>query len=377
MAQFLAPFWSFLFDKLGVFGIFIAVLSPVILIILLIILIAAVAGAVKGVLNLRLTRIRNQIQYAIDEEEYEKAFDLWQNLASKTSLTADESYKVALVCKYGSECGWTKSGRAASPVTWYKKAANMGHLESKYALALLALRDAGEDRLKSALAYDEIRNLAKLNCPEAKKMVADIEQELEKELQKGGVSTAEAAVYGHGESQFAYGGELISCGDFKAAVEWLNLASKNGCTQAKTVLGSIYLTGANDIPADTKRAVELLTDTGEKGDEDACLLLGEYYAEDGSTFDLEKAIYWFGKLEKTNNPDVLYNLAMMYYKKSHTAGVDERFGISKGFKDTMTARKYIEDAAYYGSQEAKAYMARHNMKSQEELLQEICENRNK
>ncbi len=316
MAEFLAPFWSFLFDKLGVFGIFIATLFPVILLILLIFLIAVIVGAVKGVLNLRLTRLRNQIQYAIDEEEYETAFDLWLSLANKTELTAEECYEVGKLCKYGSETGWSKTGRAASPIIWYKKAANMGHLESKYALALLALKDADTDRLKAALVYDEIRGLAKLNCAEAKKMVADIEQKLEKELQIGGVSTDEAAVYGHAVSQFTYAAELIRCDNFKAAVEWLNLASKNGCMEANTVLGSIYLSGAKDIPADTKKAVELLTDAGEQGDEDACLLLGEYYSEDGSTFDLEKAIYWLGKLEKTNNPNVLYNLAMLYFKKA-------------------------------------------------------------
>ena len=76
LADFLEPFWEALFEKTGVFGIFLAAAAPVILIIVLILIIFAFYSLFKVAKKKRLEKIYHEARYLEYRERYDEAWEL-------------------------------------------------------------------------------------------------------------------------------------------------------------------------------------------------------------------------------------------------------------------------------------------------------------
>lgn len=88
------------------------------------------------------------------------------------------------------------------------------------------------------------------------------------------------------------------------ALHWLNAAAEQGSMDATFALGSIYLTGADTIPADPEKAVEYLTLAARNEYAAAQCMLGLCYQQGrGVMPDQGEAMLWLRLAAANGDPD--------------------------------------------------------------------------
>ncbi len=153
MAQFLAPFWEFLFDAFGVFGIVIALGISSVVIIILIVLIGAVMALLKKIImpsrktQRRTTAASTTTQYST--RTYPTEIPRSNSSANETSgykspsledyLERAQNGEVFAQCCCGSmyENGGSDIKDINKAIYWFEKAADQGHILSNYRLGMI------------------------------------------------------------------------------------------------------------------------------------------------------------------------------------------------------------------------------------------------
>ncbi|MCC8130851.1 MAG: sel1 repeat family protein [Ruminococcus sp.] len=112
-------------------------------------------------------------------------------------------------------------------------------------------------------------------------------------------------------NQYFMGNSLFEK-DYEKAFWYSEKAAENGNAMGKHTLGILYLYGYG-VPADTKRAVQLLREASDSGEMKSPRYLGLCYLDglDGSV-DYEKALEWFRKGAELGDITSQYYLGKMY-----------------------------------------------------------------
>ena len=196
-------------------------------------------------------------------------------------------------------------------VEWYKKAAELGDLESMYQIGYIY--------------YYRFQP---------------------QQHEEGAQWWLKAAELGHPKSQRTYGWYLLygiwpDDEQRKEAWEWYKKAAKNGDTKAM-----MDLAGQLNWEKKYDEAEHWWSTAAEQGDISAQIRLGrEYFNGYGLKQDYEKAMYWWKKAAEKGDQEAAYLVGYSYYKGDCVK------------KDLEEGMKWLKQAAASGYSEAKYLVA--------------------
>lgn len=348
MAEFLSPVWEFLFDKLGMFGLMIAASSPLIVIGLIVLLIVATVRAAKAHVRRQGMRLMKQSEAYAAAKDWDNAFLYRKRAFEKVPPTPEDLFVTGKFCHTAKQRGWENTAPDTEEEYWFKKAAAQNHVEAKSSLAIArheSLATAG-DYLAAAKEMRNIYSLAKDEGSKfAKEYVTETQTMREETIEGDELSTLYLrATFGDVESQTHLGFAWTKA-DMATALEWLELAGKNGNTDAQSQCGDIYKEGQNGITPDREKAMDWYRKAAHNGDKHSMFQLAVLYSESRASMqDLKQAVYWFEKLAVDNNAVVEHNLCFIYYRMAEL--VAEQHGVTDNAEKLLIAeyRRYIECA---------------------------------
>ena len=348
MAEFLSPVWEFLFDKLGMFGLLIAASSPLIVIGLIVLLIVATVRAVKAHVKRQGMRLMKQSEAYAAAKDWDNAFAYRKRAFEKVPPTPEDLFVTSKLCQTAKQSGWENTAPDTDATYWLEKAAAQNHAEAKATLAIERHKDlsmAG-DYLAAA------KEMCNICSPEkngesklAKEYVTETQTMREKTIEGNELSTLYLrATFGDAKSQAQLGFAWMET-DMTTALEWLELAGKNGNTEAQVLCGDIYTEGQNGITPDREKAMNWYRKAAHGGDKHATFQLAALYGKNRTSMqDLKQAVYWFEKLAADNNSSVEHNLCLVYYRMAEL--VAEQHGVTGDAEKLLIAeyRRYMECA---------------------------------
>ena len=203
-------------------------------------------------------------------------------------------------------------------VTWYRKAAENGHVE--------AMRSLAEIYRKNNEPDEAMRWYKKVNA-EALKMFDDIQPresvpQPEPVREPDPVSAPptspedirKSAEYGDAESQYTLGmmyfnGQGVFM-DYKEAVKWLEIAGNAGHSWAQLQLGRMYYSGIG-VKKDERHGVNRMKKAAELGNAEAQYTLAKIYRQ-GNWKNFQQALAWCSAAAVQNHHEAQVMLAEMY-----------------------------------------------------------------
>ena len=332
IADFLEPFWEALFEKTGVFGIFLATLAPIIFILVLLIIVAAVIGIFKYGKRKRLIKMYEK---ALDLEvdcRYDEAWALFKKYVKKAPPSEDVYYHIGMFCLSAKEDGWKYSKGDARPSYWFEKSAAMGHKAAQFQLLKIRFRENfPADIVMSAKIIREIKELAEKGLPEAKKFLQKTKEELEKKVSAGIMDKNEVnSIFGDSFSQMYLAKTYAEQNKMKESYNLITLSAENGNPDAQYMVADLYLRGTQDkiIEKNPKKAVEWYKKAADRENIDAMIALGElYYVGKGCEKDLLQSAKYFAKAADEGNASAAHNAAICY--QNYAFECAERKGLTK------------------------------------------------
>ena len=318
IADFLEPFWDFLFDKLGGFGILIATASPVLFLLILAGIIIGIVKLCKAVKARILCSLLNKAQACQESGQLKAAWEYrCQYFGKQKEAPVEEYYRMGMLCLDGRAAGWDCDGTNEDPIHWLKKAAKANHPGARFQLAVFRYENNLDRKpLESALAVAELRLLAEKGLQDAKDFLAKLEQALKLRLsQVSSFRDSKCAAMGHPESQYAMGRQLEGKKDFSGALQWYLLAAEGGHADAQYACGTLYHRGADGIRKDLPKAQRWLQKAAEQNSPGAAFELAcMYCAGEGCKVNYETAAKWFEVAANSGNVTAEYNLSVCYFK---------------------------------------------------------------
>ena len=198
--------------------------------------------------------------------------------------------------------GWILAQRSgesrddAQAYTWFRKAANQGHVGAQLAVAthLLAGRGVARD---SKVAGEWLERAAEKQDPVAHYMLGRLSEDAgQKSLDKARSSFRVAAIAGHREAQFALGTLLAKSAaelDRKEAAAWLAKADEAGHKAAANRLGELYRDSEGGLQQ-LDRARSIFRRAAERGDANAMYNLAQMQNQGlGGPRDTGGALEWY------------------------------------------------------------------------------------
>jgi TPR repeat protein len=143
----------------------------------------------------------------------------------------------------------------------------------------------------------------------------------------GDLAAAEGALRplasGNADAEAWLGAVLLDRGRTREAVQALQHAANAGSAEGAHRLALLYAQGADGIPRDEARALELFEKAGAAGHVRAEINAGTlYFRGRGTAKDLVKARAWLEKAAAQNDPYALYALGRMMEESDGTAQAD-------------------------------------------------------
>ena len=315
LADFLEPFWEWLFDKMGTGGLLVAGSVPFLLILLVVLLIAGVVAVIrKSVAAAKKRKQEKLAQRAMDlwqDGEYGEAMEHYFKLEKMRPLTSEEKYDMALICADGAQEGWPYEDKRHDEDYWLKQAEKEGSVEAMQYAAHKELIHANST-LEAAKAVRRLHIVQQKGSSDAQKIMDNykarmVEAKIDPRMIK--------LVMGDAEGMTIFAQALFDKGSMDAeAMGWLLLAADYGYAEAQYQAGCRLIDG-DGVKQDVKEGVRLLKEAAGKKHALACAMLGVVYA--GGIVDNKPNLYtardWFEKsLEIKENAAVMYELGMLY-----------------------------------------------------------------
>lgn len=361
IADFLEPFWEFLFEKTGVFGLFIASFSPVILIVLLLLIIVVTVRIFGSSKKKNLHKIYEKAMNLEVDCRYNEAWKLYTKYAKKAPPSAEAFYHMGMFCISAKEDGWEYSKGDARPSYWFEKAAAYGHNPAKFQLLKIEFgKNFSSDLLECAKIIKEIKKPSLIRLPEAARFLTETEELLFKKADAGIIEKNEAlSVLGNSENQFLLAKGLLKQKKDKDAIGWLIFSADNGYVDSQLVIADLYRVGGRDnlVRKDPQKAFEYFKKAADNGNGKAATALGEmYYTGEGCEKNLLEAARSFAKAaDNDKNPTSAHNAAVCYYqyanecvdKKGITDPIDRKLD-GQFMTYTMSGNEYSELARKLG-----------------------------
>ena len=362
LADFLEPFWEALFEKTGVFGIFLAAAAPVILIIVLILIIFAFYSLFKVAKKKRLEKMYHEARYLEYRERYDEAWELYKKYVKKTKPSAEVCYHIGLLCAsaIAKDCEWGAHEKDANPSYWFNIAKAMGYSDAETPILKIKFSENfPSDLLECAKITKSVKELCKKQIPEANELYEEIKKEIEENVSAKVITYAEGeAVLGDSKAQIVVAKDRLQQRKDKEGLGWIAFSAENKNADAQFMMADFYRNGSWDnlIKKDSKKAFEFYEKAAENGISKAKIALGEmYYQGEGCQKDLLKAAASFAKVvTDEKDPDAAHNAAVCYYQYANECAV------KKGLKtpeDKKRDNEYMRYMLYYESYEhmAKEY----------------------
>lgn len=169
---------------------------------------------------------------------------------------------------------------------------------------------------------------------------------VEEDREKADEWCRKAADNGHVIAQALVGFHEMLFGNTVTAVEYWEKASAGGHFKAMHDLAEIYLDGMDEVPQNKPRAIELFTESADKGYADSQCSLGVCYATgNGVRKDEYIAAQWFEKAAMQNQAFAQKNLGICY---RHGQGV---------VQNKQKAAEWFRKAADQGNVQAQINLA--------------------
>jgi len=209
-------------------------------------------------------------------------------------------------------------------VKWYREAAEQGHAEAQYNLALCYYWGAGVLEDKSE-AVEWCRKAAEQGCAEAQYNLGicyELGDGVPQDKLEGVKWFRKAAEQGFVDAQYNLGwhyahGDGVAQ-DKSEAVKWYRKAAEQGHAAAQNNLGNCYTHGEG-VAQDTSEAVKWYRKAAEQGNPNAQYNLAGCYARgDGVRRDTSEAVKWYRKAAERGHAYAQYYLGWHY---AHGDGV--------------------------------------------------------
>lgn len=361
LADFLSPLWEFLFDKLGPFGIFIAVSSPIIFLAIIVGFFLLVIGVIGAIRNKHLSNILKKSVACENNKNLEAAWKYRRKYLNKVKSAPDEEYRMGMLCLKGREAGWSLPTGKTDPMPWLKRAADAKCPDAQFYLAGLRYRKHFENQpLESAGAVAEIRRLSDRGFEPATAFMKDLENQCQIHLMTSGKYDIQCAAMGDSHSQFIVGAKLHGT-NLKEAMQWYLLAAEGGDPDAQLCCAEIYRHGEGNITKNARTAFSWHQKAAEQGQKDAIFSLGCMYATgEGCAKDYEQAIKWLEKSAELGSATAEHNIAVCYANLAKEYA--EKNGLTTRL-DRITDkqwRQYVDEMDYW-----KKKAEKHGYKAEE------------
>lgn len=175
------------------------------------------------------------------------------------------------------------------------------------------------------------------------------------------------------EEYFKRGRNEFEHGNYAKAIKYLSKANDKGSIDAAYLIGECLFSGLG-IEKDLRRSFDFFLFAAERGQVDACAVLGTWYLNGidlGNLIiepDLDRGMQWMTKAAKRNHSDAQWNLGDCYYIKGDyetafkwyksSADLNNPIGITRVgvrlmdgdgvAKDLVLAEKYLLQAKQFG-----------------------------
>lgn len=313
MAEFLQPFWTWLFDTTGTWGLLIVSAIPLLLGFAIYLLLLIIGGIFFG----HAKKLRKKADRCKARGNYEKAFRYAQKLAKGTET--EDWYRIAM--HYLDGQGVAKD--MAQAEQWLEKAAEKNHVQAQFQLGkLLFDRNGGKsvdrERLKglkwlekaAGRGNKKASELIEENRREADRLVAEAQElYLCDRQEKARQLYLEAAMRGHSGAQGTLGtmytSGLTGTQDREEGLKWLLLAAESGNEQVYGKIGRLYYDSSAGIDRKDEALKWFLRDA-ENGDADSQFQCGCMYLRgEGTTKNTWKGTKWIEKAAQQHHEEAI------------------------------------------------------------------------
>lgn len=237
----------------------------------------------------------------------------------------------------------------ARSVEYFEKAKAMGNPEADELLDLVYTRNIVEGGIDSKKAFEFYMKQANEGDADAQYMIYQAYATGEGIDENRGTALIwlrKAADNGHTISQGLMGANEIILGNIVSAVEYLEKASAKGFRLAMHLLAEIYLDGAQGVPMNKTKAIELLRESADEGYAESQSSLGLCYATgNGVEQDDYEAVRWFTMAAEQGEPNAQKNLGL-FYRSGRGVQLNK-----------VIAAEWFRKAAAQGNVQAKACLA--------------------
>ena len=236
-----------------------------------------------------------------------------------------------------------------TPILMYRRAAEMGDLESMCRLGSCYFNGYGELTKDEVKAVEWVRKAAEKENATAMRNLGYCYEYGKGGLTKDEVKAVEwyrkAAEKGNAQGMwnlgyaYEYGQGGLTKDEVKA-VEWYQKAAEAGDNYAMNSLGICYECSTGGLTKDEVKAVEWYRKAAEAGNETAMSNLGNCYeyGKGGLTKDEAKAVEWYQKAAEAGNATAMCNLGYSY-----------EYGKGELTKDEVKAVEWYRKAAEAGN----------------------------
>lgn len=165
------------------YGLIVADILPLAFIGLMVLLVILVRRMNNASKKFRAVRMVNQAKEAAEDEEYERAHELYmaaQRLYPKQQLVSD--LEMGRLCRKGKNSDWSLRGQEASAAYWFEKTIHGFGAEGRYEYGLYLVEDS-DDPMKAAQGVEYIRKAAQWKYPGAQETLQRLEADAEKAMQ--------------------------------------------------------------------------------------------------------------------------------------------------------------------------------------------------
>ena len=252
---------------------------------------------------------------------------------------AQAQYELGL--KYYEEKNYSEAA------TWYRKAAEQGHVRAQYELGGLYHigRGVTKDNQKAFKWYRKAADQGYADAQNGLGYIYQIGLGVTRDYQEAIKWYRKAAEQGHANAQYnlgrMYDYRWGVTQDYQEAIKWYRKAVEQGNTNAQTRLGYMYKCGLG-VAKDGQEAIKWFRKAAEQGDVGAQYALGETYRNgQGVTKDYEEAAKWYRKAAEQGDVDAQYYLGYMYRNGQ---------GVTKDYSE---AAKWYRKAAEQGHDDAQ------------------------
>lgn len=319
MRELLQPVWENLFEKTGVFGLFLVTTAPLLLGILVVILLAAIGAMIGG----HTKRLRRKAERCNARGEYEKAFGYAQKVAKKGE--PEDWYRVGMHYLDGRGVSQTVS----EAEIWLRKAADKNYAQAQYQLGkLLFDRNGGKsvdcERLKGLKwlrrATDQGHQKAAAAIAENERTAIELtaqaqELYLNDEAERARETYLDAAQRGHPGAQGTIGSMYVtgSAGEQNRAegLKWLLLAAESGNDKVYGQIGGLYYGGSAGGVKLSEALKWFLKDAQQDNAESQYRCGYMYLKGEGTSKNVQKSKYWLEKAARQYHVKAIGLLAEM------------------------------------------------------------------